>query len=440
MLRIPFPGCPLFAIALVLMSAPVQAATVWLKTYSSATQVADEARVVAVDPVGNAIVTGVSANNFLTLKYSKAKGSLLWQRRLPGYSIVNDMALDSQGNVFVTGLISKNGTATPSTFDFYTAKYASADGALVWSKRFDAGPGNDTATALVVDSNGNVIVTGVSEVNGTNTDFYTIKYNGGTGKAIWQKRFEDGTGSAEPTDIGVDGSNNVFITGKSTTSLGAGFRTLKYGAGTGNLLWSKSFNVPQSTGTIAKRLAMVGNDVVVTGASTVSGNSDIYTLRYRGTDGQLLWQKKLDGAFHLSDLVNDIAADENGNIYVTGSSTTTSGTSDVITTKYSGSGTLRWTRYYDGTGHGNDAGQAIALDGNGRPIVTGFSQGISSLDCITLTWSTSGQLVGDVRFDGDSRGADFGQDVAVDASNNVIVTGSTFTLNSLDYLTIKYSP
>jgi len=86
------------------------------------------------------------------------------------------MAVDGSGNVVVTGS-SNNGTND----DYYTAKYAAADGALLWEKRYN-GPvnGTDDAFAIAVDGNGNVVVTGesIGSTNGVNFnwDFYTAKY------------------------------------------------------------------------------------------------------------------------------------------------------------------------------------------------------------------------------------------------------------------------
>ena len=43
--------------------------------------------------------------------------------------------MDGNGNVFVTGYSFLN----PQYPDYYTAKYAAADGALLWEKRYNGG-------------------------------------------------------------------------------------------------------------------------------------------------------------------------------------------------------------------------------------------------------------------------------------------------------------
>jgi hypothetical protein len=107
----------------------------------------------------------------------------------------------------VTGS-SYNGTNA----DYYTAKYAAADGALLWEQRYN-GPSNrtDEATAVVVDGSGNVVVAGYSE-NGTNSDYCTAKYAATNGALLWEKRYTGG--SASSLALGPNGM--VAVTGTSS--------------------------------------------------------------------------------------------------------------------------------------------------------------------------------------------------------------------------------
>jgi len=67
----------------------------------------------------------------------------------------------------VTGYSPNGSTFEFGTADYYTAKYAAADGALLWEQRYN-GPANndDLAQAVAVDAKGNAVVTGYS-LNGT---------------------------------------------------------------------------------------------------------------------------------------------------------------------------------------------------------------------------------------------------------------------------------
>jgi hypothetical protein len=84
------------------------------------------------------------------------------------------LAVDVNGNVVVAG--SSNSTNGWPDTDYLTIKY-SGMGVPLWTNRY-SGPANgpDRAYAVAVDSSGNVFVTGESW-NGTTFDYVTIKYS-----------------------------------------------------------------------------------------------------------------------------------------------------------------------------------------------------------------------------------------------------------------------
>ena len=92
-------------------------------------------------------------------------------------------------NVVVAGEV-WNGTNGANSV-CYTAKYAAADGALLWEKRFTV-PANNHGhpSAIATDGSGNVVVTGVfhTGANDTNSDNYTLKYAASDGTLLWEQR------------------------------------------------------------------------------------------------------------------------------------------------------------------------------------------------------------------------------------------------------------
>lgn len=153
----------------------------WTNRYNGPANSQDSAWAVAVDRNGNVFVTGESyagigeCCDYTTIKYSNA-GSTLWTRRYngPGNSqdVAHAIAVDSSGNVFVTGeSYGSNGFSDCATIAYFNS------GVPAWTNRYD-GPanGHDAAYGLALDSRGNVFVTGISW-NGTNTDIVTIKYS-----------------------------------------------------------------------------------------------------------------------------------------------------------------------------------------------------------------------------------------------------------------------
>ena len=53
-----------------------------------------------------------------------------------------------------------------------------------------------------------------------------------------------------------------------------------------------------------------------------------------GATGNQLWLERFDGPAHNHDIATGIAVDAAGNVYVTGSSTTPSGGTEIVTLKY----------------------------------------------------------------------------------------------------------
>src|SRR5262249_48215727 len=84
-------------------------------------------------------------------------------------------------------------------------------GVPLWTNLYH-GPGNgaDGANAIAVDQNGNVFVTGVSYGAETNAGYATVAYSN-AGVPLWTNRYNGpGNGSDFAKGIAVDKNGNVF--------------------------------------------------------------------------------------------------------------------------------------------------------------------------------------------------------------------------------------
>ena len=429
----------------------------WVRRYEGPAQSTDQATALAVDRSGNVIVTGNSAGiersvDYHTVKYAASNGKLMWQRRHNGRQNRHDqprsVAVDRSGNAVVTGYSKIENNSD----DYYTAKYAAADGALLWERSYNGpGNGNDQACAVALDGSGNAIVTGLSEgVFPIGTTYYTAKYAAADGALIWEKRSpgEDDTAAA----LRVDGSGNVIVTGGSRQvgETHPHYYTVKYAAADGAVLWEKRHGGSDGRDE-ARAVAVDGTgNVIVTGFSyNAAGNSDYYTAKYRAADGELLWERHHDGSSGTYDYSIASAVDTRGNVIVTGSE----GDGDpdgfsrnFYTAKYAAEdGALLWERRFSESAQSYDYPAGLAVDRAGNVVVTGKSLNANS-EAATVSHvytamyaAANGALLWKKRYDGGQpNGFDEPSAVAVDRVGNVMVTGSSQRVFAADFLTIKY--
>lgn len=187
------------------------------------------------------------------------------------------------------------------------------------------------------------------------------------------------------------------------------------------------------------KLDAAGN-IYVTGRSAgIDTGADCVTIKY-SPDGEELWVQRYDGPGHGEDSGRALAIDADGNIYVTGDSLGSDTSMDYVTIKYNSDGNELWVRRYDGPDHLQDHALAITLGTSGQVYVTGNSKSQDNkFDIVTVAYDADGNELWVRRFDGVDHGNDLVSDIAVDKDDNVFVTGSTDNdLSKFDYVTIKY--
>jgi uncharacterized delta-60 repeat protein len=385
--------------------------------------ISGQSKDMVIDNSGNIYVTGVtyagSSNDFCTIKYNSS-GIQQWTVTFNGSANLGDeassIALDNQGNVFVTGTANIDYNNTVWTGDYCTIKYNSS-GQQQWAKIYSGNTtGRDIPFKVAVDAQGNVLVTGQSYIDAQrNDDIVTIKYSP-DGTQQWLV-FHDGTAETPEQDSGrdmvLDSQGNIYIFGHSTKLVTwYDLFLIKYNS-SGAVQFTRDYSGPYNNTTeygVAITLDNSGNiyclgelsdgtlavlkynssgvqQWVYIYSSNFFNNAKDITIDPGGnvlfcgsagakgfitklnTAGSLVWNNLITGTGG-NEIVNKIHTDAMGDIYITGK--VAAGTYfDLIAEKINPAGTTQWRASYNGTGNQNDLGNAIGMDGSGNVFVTG---------------------------------------------------------------------
>lgn len=283
---------------------------------------------VIVEPSGNVYVSGsvssFAGSDWLTTKYA-TDGTRLWERRFTSVSVgeqpatmdsVSDMALDSSGNLIVTGTSQALGNGLP--FDFTTIKYDSNGNELFRATFNDIDQSNDLPFDLDVDPNGNIWVTGITEVDIYNPTLpITLKY-APDGQLLLTLRNETAGGRS----VDVDASGNAFLAGNSAAA--------KFDS-SGNKIWEKTLNLPP-----VKILADSAGNAYVSGSfPRCCGTSGDYLTVKLDPNGTQIFEHRFNGIGNGQDTVSDILLDNSENLYVVGTSRIDSSSfEDIVALKF----------------------------------------------------------------------------------------------------------
>ena len=392
------------------------------------------------------IILDEAGDLYVTIYYSEStqgneliklnnNGAYQWAYNYKCFSQPTSIQEDSEGNIYIAGF----GGLNQSMWDYITMKCDSS-GKIKWIRTYN-GPANeaDQANDIGLDSEGNVYVTGGSKGIDTDFDFATIKYDS-AGNEQWVVRYNAPAFYSDIAGhVSVDAEGNVYVSGTSLGSTsGSDIATVKYNK-LGQLQWVKRYNSTANGNDLSQGLEIdLSGNVFVAGTSDSTGSLyDYVTIKYNPS-GNVEWTKRYNGPSNDGDLVSSMSLDNSGNVYVTGWSFGNDTQSDYATVKYNNSGEEQWTARWDDPASSYDYANDIAVDENGNVYVTGISQGMGTdNDFTTVKYNSLGEQQWAVPYNGQSNGSDVAYHVTLDHLGDIYVAG--YSNNNAEYSTIKYN-
>ncbi len=374
----------------------------------------------------------------IIISFLSAQIDTVWTRRENGSGDSTDiptaMVLDNQGNLYLTGYSQGNGTA----YDFLTIKY-SPTGQKLWAKRFN-GSGNfdDKAYDIAIDDSNYIYVGGI--VFNSSRNFLIIKYSA-DGDTVWTRSpIINGAVVDQPTKIAIRNGSLYFAGTINRTATSEDYIIIKYTT-TGDFVWINTYDGYNGIDRLTGITTDDSNNVIVTGYSYGTGTGyDYATIKYSPL-GETVWAKRYNGTANNQDYARAICTDNFGNIYVAGEIRNQVTRYDFGIIKYRPDGETLWTRTYNGNANNDDFPKAMATDAFGNVYVCGYSMGSGTYyDYATVKYSNVGELVWVKRYDGPSNSFDRANAITVDNYGNIYITGASEGAGSqFDYLTLKYN-
>ncbi len=243
------------------------------------------------------------------------------------------VAVNSNGDIFVTGRTTGDidgNTNAGTTEDIYLTKW-NADGTKAWTKQWGTDQ-SDWGFSLALDSSGNIYVTGYTHGNldgntsAGSDDIFLTKWNADGTKA-WTKQW--GTSGGELGEfVTLDSSGNIYVTGTTSdnldgnTTAGAWDVFLTKWNADGTKAWTKQWGTSSSEEGYAA-VVNSSNDIFVTGytqgefdGNLQTGTTDIFLTKL-SDDGVILFSKQW-GATNSMTYSLSMIVDAADNIYMAG--------------------------------------------------------------------------------------------------------------------------
>ena len=192
----------------------------WLRIYSGFGKY-NSPNGIAIDSSGNIFIAGfsfapASGYDIFIIKYN-SNGDSLWNRRYPGISDLGeqcyDIGVNNSGDLYVTGTFMQNtGREAMGLIKYSSSGILQCSKFYLGIDYYNISEG--FANSMALDPQGNIYITGpFKDFISNSYDIYTLKYNP-SGLRLWMEMY-NGSGSAGdgPAEIFLNNQNDIFVWG-----------------------------------------------------------------------------------------------------------------------------------------------------------------------------------------------------------------------------------
>ncbi|GAM10729.1 protein sidekick-2 [Geobacter sp. OR-1] len=297
----------------------------------------------ASDSSNNVVVVGYGKNidsndDIYVIKYNP-DGSRAWVATPfdgnQGDDFPTTVILALDGSVFVAGY-SETGPNT-NIHRYFVSKYNGATGARIWTDLSSIVPGGDSRfNSLALDSAGDLYVTGFAVNASGNKDFYTVKYSGtaATAQQIWTRTFDGSAhGDDEAVAVRVDPVDDAVVVGGTTLSGSENhdITVVKYSSA-GDQLWSKIYQRPANDD-FAKAMGIDSNgNIYLTGNTSNGFSTDSLTVKFDNL-GNISSATLYNGSANSYDESTALVVNSLDEVFVAGYTENASGSADALVYK-----------------------------------------------------------------------------------------------------------
>ncbi|MFO7675827.1 MAG: SBBP repeat-containing protein [bacterium] len=392
------------AVAVLFAGIAAGQVTVWRSQWDAGRDRRDEILAMALTPEGDVVATGFSRISYSpledeisTVKFSAEDGEVVWSRafRARDSTVPTAIAIDSAGNVFVTGNIR---VLRSDTSEWVVLKYL-PDGTEAWRMRYHYLL-TDAAMAVVPDGANGCYVAGYSSNSSGNLDMIIAQYPADDVPG-WRTRLN---GAADGNDAAYrlvsDDAGHLYAAGYTWTGTtdGNAYWLVKLEAANGDTVWTRTYNGSAGPGDPrddrAYGLALgPGGDIYVAGRAGEAGTWYDATTVCWAPDGTRRWVNRFDAGHNTEDCATEIAVDPTGNAYCGGHTIAYYPDSerDFLLFKIDANGNTAWYQVFDPGLEDDDSCTAVALDDKGNVYAAGAVPDVTGCpDWVVFKFSPDG--------------------------------------------------